>query len=272
MLLVSVRENFTATTDFSETDQYREVAQPVLEPFTPLTLDQFKQRVAGKKCLVLVHGYRNEAQSAVAAYGKVADMLNRTAPGPGAAVYDEIIGYLWPGGWLRVSFFFAVFRANCAAKRFEKLLLALADAGAVVDVQTHSLGARVAAEALDRQRARIRFLHLTAPAIDDESVEQRKEYGEACAQCQGVYVFHSEKDQVLKVGYRMGDFPEFDEALGFHGPQHPSMVTANTRVVDCRDIVEEHGGYRSAPEYFDYWLSELRGPGSPQFVRLPRNR
>jgi pimeloyl-ACP methyl ester carboxylesterase len=266
MLLVSVRKNFTSSTDFSEADAVREIQQPKLKPYTELTIEQLQARVAGKRCLILIHGYRNPAGGAVRAYWKVQEMLRAAGSLGGAGGYDEIIGYLWPGGLTRVGFVVAIQRANRAGKRFEQLLLNLSDAAAV-DVQTHSLGARVALEALDRGRARIRGLHLTAPAVDDEAVERGEVYQEACEACGAVYVFHSKNDKVLKVWYRFG---QVDRALGWKGPQHKKRILPNTKVVDCQDVVKDHGGYRDAPQYFTYWQGELTGPGSPQFVRLKK--
>lgn len=271
MLLVSIREDFTGATGFSDSDEIREPLGEPLEPFARLTEAQFAERIAGRRRLVLVHGYRNAAESAYAAYAQVARMLQRTARGEARAGYEQIVGFLWPGGWSRIGYVSAVLRANKAGKRFAAHLARMGRAAAV-DVQTHSLGARVALEALQQGRTSIRFLHLTAPAVDDEAIERGDAYERACGACQSVYVFHSRNDGVLEKAYRIGDWFDFDKALGYHGPQHPDRILPNTKIVDCQDVVEDHGGYRDAPEYFDYWREELAGPGSPPFVRLARNR
>jgi len=277
MILASVRKDFTSTLRLADTVAFREIKEPKLAPFTALTDAELALRVAGRKWLVLVHGYRVEAARAVKAYWKVGEQLRAVGMlGAGGAGYDEIIGFLWPGGWAAIDFFLAVFRANRSAKRFEKFVISLLEARATVDIQTHSLGARVALEGLDDrwekfiELGRVRGLHLTAPAVDDETIEQGDDYDEACRACGTVYVFHSKRDSVLKRAYRIGDAPEFDVALGYHGPQHPERITPNTKVIDCQDVVAEHGGYRDADGYFAYWKQELEGSASPQFVRLKR--
>lgn len=267
MLLISCRKNFTGTTDLSDFDAFREILNPQLKPFTTLTEQQFLARTANKKCLVLVHGYRNEASAAVKAYRKLVDSAKAAG-----ILFDEVVGYLWPGGWSVLSFHAAVIRANWSGKRFEKNLLSLGAAGATVDIQTHSLGARVAMEALDRGSARARNVQLTAPAIDNESVEHTEIYEDGVRACSALYVFHSKNDKVLKRAYRIGDFPEFDRALGYKGPQHPKRILANSRIVDCQDVVTDHGGYRDTPEYYDYWKQEFDGGASPQFVRLKKKQ
>lgn len=267
MLLISCRKNFTGTTDLSDFDEFREILKPQLKPFTTLTEQQFLARTANKKCLVLVHGYRNEAAAAVKAYWTLADRAKAAG-----IVFDEVVGYLWPGGWSVFSFHAAVIRANWSGKRFERNLLALAKAGATVDVQTHSLGARVAMEALDRGQARARNVHLTAPAIDNESIEQTEIYEDGVRACSSLYIFHSKNDKVLKRAYRIGDFPEFDRALGYKGPQHPKKILPNTKIIDCQDVVTDHGGYRDSPEYYAYWKQEFSGAASAQFTRLKKQQ
>jgi hypothetical protein len=65
---------------------------------------------------------------------------------------------------------------------------------------------------------------------------------------------HSEGDNTLKIAFRIGDAPEFDRALGFKGPQHPVIVERecpDVFVVDCKNVVHSHGGYRTAPAYYE---------------------
>ncbi|MBM3724940.1 MAG: alpha/beta hydrolase, partial [Acidobacteria bacterium] len=189
MILCSVRRDFTSDLTFNSSDEFREIQGGALEPSTPMSREEAMTRVAGKRCLVLVHGYRNEASAAAQAYDKVQQMLAASGLMGGARGYEEVIGFLWPGGFTRtLSFFVSILRANRAGKRFEKLLVDLEAAGATVDIQTHSLGGRVALEALDRERARVRWLLLTAPAVDNESIEVDEEYEEAVGRCQRVYV------------------------------------------------------------------------------------
>jgi hypothetical protein len=88
--------------------------------------------------------------------------------GPGAhghESYDLAIGFLWPGFQTQIGFFAAVPWANRSASHFRAFLKILNSAAHTVDLQTHSLGARVALQAMS-------FVHevwgdnvlLTAPA------------------------------------------------------------------------------------------------------------
>ncbi|MBM3725537.1 MAG: hypothetical protein FJW40_08945 [Acidobacteria bacterium] len=83
------------------------------------------------------------------------------------------------------------------------------------------------------------------------------------------HVFHSSNDPVLKFGFTIG---QLDKALGLDGPEHPLNTKGNTRLADCSPIVQSHGGYRSAPEYFDYWKGEVEGPEAAKFTVIEKAR
>lgn len=274
MILISCRENFTGVLHFSKQDEIRDVALPDWNQYRKMTWDELQETVRGKRILVLVHGYRNDKEDVAGAYTSVVEMMGLSkllAPEPNG--YDLVLGYMWPGGWARISFPIAVVRANRSAKRFHSLLQALSAAATDLDVQTHSLGARVALEAIERGEAGVRNLYLLASAIDNESVEVEEEYYEPAQECSRVYVMHSANDSVLKIAYRIGDLPDHDKALGAEGPQRPALIrehSENTKVVDCSEVVHSHGGYRLAAETYDYWHAELNGKNLPQFLKLKR--
>ena len=92
--------------------------------------------------------------------------------------------------------------------------------------------------------------------------------------CQKFYVFHSKNDPVLRVWYRVGDFFDFDTALGYSGPEDPRSImdnSANVTVINCKDVVTSHGGYRSAGQVWSFMQQELDSPGNQQFVTLEKN-
>jgi hypothetical protein len=112
---------------------------------------------------------------------------------------------------------------------------------------------------------------LTAPAVDDEVVEPLQEFNRALDECRRCLVFHSEGDNTLKIAFRIGDGPEFDRALGFKGPQHPVIVERDCPdvfVVDCKNIVHSHGGYRTAPAYYEHWSRIVGEVPLPRFEAL----
>ena len=265
MIVISCRKEFESTVFFSKKDEIRNGDQVIAQ-------NELLETVRGKNVLILIHGYNNEMPAVLDAYGRVEEMMGLShllAPDPGG--YDIVLGYAWPGGWSALSFPVAVIRANKVAKRFRDTVQGLQLAAATIDVQTHSLGARIALEALDSDKITLRNLYLLAAAIDDETIEKGEDYYNGAQRCSHAYVLHSENDPVLKTGYRIGDIPDFDRALGWKGPQRPNKIrdqSPNTKIADCRQIVKTHGGYRSAVETYDYWLKELLTGSAPQFTEL----
>ena len=86
-------------------------------------------------------------------------------------------------------------------------------------------------------------------------------------------MFHSKNDPVLRLWYRIGDFPDFDTALGYSGPEDPASImnrSQNVRVVNCKDIVASHGGYRSAGQVWSFMAQELATPTTAQFITLTK--
>jgi esterase/lipase superfamily enzyme len=274
MLMVSCRHNFWSATDFSQTDEVRRIdlASGV---GTAVSAAEYLAEVRNKRIVVLVHGYNNEERDVVESYKAIDERMRLLGfLGSGAAEYDLLVGFAWPGGAAGVSFPFARMRAGESALRFAAMLSALSSAGATVDLNTHSLGAHVALEALRTDGAStVRFAWNFASAVDNESVEQGERYYASTQRCKRFYVFHSREDLILRFWYRVGDFFEFDTALGFSGPEDPGTIirhSQNVRVVNCKDVVQSHGGYRSSGEVWCYMLRELLTPSSEQFVTLAR--
>ncbi len=192
---------------------------------------------------VLVHGYDTTAGSAEQSYGVI-----------GAALPDEkMLGYLWPGGSIAVDYPLAVVRAGEAGWRLRD---ALAAGGTPLDLQTHSLGARVALEALKYSGVRARHLILSAPAVSYDCLDEFREFNAVAANCESVNVFYSRADPVLRDAYPLGTFG--GQALGYNGPDG-RVPSPNVRAFDCTAVVTTHGGYRFAPQYYAAWRSILDG-------------
>ena len=274
MVMVSCRKDFWSATEFSGIDEVRRIdlstgTGPVM------AAAEFLPGVAQKRVTVLVHGYNNEELDVVKSYATIDTQMRLLGfLGGRDAVYDELIGFAWPGGAAGVSFPFARQRASEAASRFARVLADLRGAGAIVDLNTHSLGAHVAFEALrDGPRLLVRNAWNFASAVDNESIEIEERYYEATRHCQRFFVFHSKNDPVLRVWYRIGDLFDFDTALGYSGPEDPAAIISNSpnvRVINCKDVVQSHGGYRSSGQVWAYMSQELTGPSSAQFVTLSR--
>jgi esterase/lipase superfamily enzyme len=276
MFMVSCRREFWSATEFSTADEIRQLdlngngQAPAVPPTT------FLQTIAGKRVTVLIHGYNNEQRDVLDSYRTIDEQMRLLGfLGRANSPYDALIGFAWPGGATGMSFPFARARAEDAAPRLRQLLASLRGAGAIVDLNSHSLGAHVTFEALrDASPSVVRNAWNFASAVDNESVEKGERYFEAVQRCQKFYVFHSKNDPVLRVWYRVGDFFEFDTALGYSGPEDPRSImdnSANLTVINCKEVVASHGGYRSAGQVWSFMQRELEAAGTQQFVTLEKN-
>jgi esterase/lipase superfamily enzyme len=274
MLMVSCRKDFWSATDFSAEDEIRSLDFGT-SAGQVATKDQLVQKVHGRRVMVLVHGYNNEERDVISSYRTIDDRMRMLGfLGGQNASYDVVVGFAWPGGAVGVSFPFARQRAGESARRLASLLSMLRSAGATIDLNSHSLGAHVSLEALTGSPSRtVRNAWNFAAAVDNESIERGERYYQATTRCQRFYVFHSKNDPVLRMWYRAGDFFDFDTALGYSGPEDPGSImqsSGNVRVINCKDVVQSHGGYRSSGEVWSYMSQELSASSRLQFVSLAR--
>jgi esterase/lipase superfamily enzyme len=272
MILASCRGHFDSNQLFGDLQLRRYPNLSNTTQFQELSEGELADEVRGQHVLVLVHGFRSPLQSVAAAYKKLeSELRNRGLIGPGQ--YDLAIGFLWPGFETALGFFPAVPWANRSASYFREFMKLLNSNAHTVDVQTHSLGARVALQSMSfEHEVFVDNLMLTAPAVDDECLEPKKEFNAALKSCRRCLVYHSAKDPVLKIAYRIG---AVDKALGYKGPQHPKVILEQCPevfVVDCTAVVSSHGGYRAAPEVYDQWTRVLAEEALPRFETLKKQK
>lgn len=269
MILVSCRKDFTSDHLFADEIEIRDYPNLAnLNQFTELTQGELVERVRGKHVLVLVHGYRTPIKNVAAAYKVLEEGLQKEGL-IGEPNYTEVIGFAWPSWRLRISFFAAVPAANGSSEYFYDLGKLIASSAKTLDVQTHSLGARVVLQALSAQTDLwVDNLILTAPAVDNESIEPAQEFNEAIDECGRCFVLHSKDDSVLKAYL----FAQLDRALGKNGPEHPTIVLdqcLNVYVLDCHRVVKgDHSGYRKTPLYYEWWKRVLSNEPMPRFSAL----
>jgi len=268
MILVSCRKHFDSNQLFGDLHLRRYADLSNTQQFEEITEGTLADEVTDRHVLVLVHGYRNPLKNVAAAYKKLeSELRTRGLIGPGN--YDLAIGFLWPGFATHIGFFAAVPWANRSASYFRSLMQLLNSNAHTVDIQTHSLGARVALQALNfEHEAFADNLMLTAPAVDNECLEPKQEFNNALASCRRCLVYHSGRDSVLKIAYRIGSI---DKALGYKGPEHPAIIETECPevfVVDCTAVVNSHGGYRAASEVYDQWTRVLDETPLPRFEAL----
>jgi esterase/lipase superfamily enzyme len=262
MILISCRKDFTNSRSFADRNAIRNYPfLPRLDRFEELDETNLAEQVQGKHVLILVHGFRNSLEKVGASYQRVLQGLIDSSL-MGESGYGIVLGFTWPGFETALGFFPAVPSANRSAGFFRQLLELASRNARTVDVQTHSLGARVALQTLaGGTEGFIDNLMLTAAAVDDEVLEPGQEFHAALVTCRRCLVYHTERDRTLKIAFRIGDAPEFDRALGWKGPQHPKIIERDCPdvfVIDCKNVVKSHGGYRDAGAYYEHWSRVMR--------------
>lgn len=269
MILISCRRDFTSDQLFAQQNQVRNYPNlKDLNQFTELDEENLYAQAAGKHVLVLVHGFRSPMKNVAGAYDTVLRKLHESRL-MSKTGYSLVLGYAWPGFRTVVGFFAAVPYANRSAGYFRQFLRRLCQSALTVDVQTHSIGARVALQALSAaDEVYVDNLMTLAAAVDNESLEPEQEFHEALENCRRCLVYHSSRDGVLRLGYTI---LKADRALGCRGPQNPEIVEARcpgVYVVDCASVVKSHGGYRDAAAYYAHWARLLSDEPLPRFEKL----
>jgi esterase/lipase superfamily enzyme len=272
MILASCRRHFDSNQLFEDLQFRRYANLADTTKFVEVSAGELADEFADKHVVAFVHGFRNPIKNVADAYKKLeTELINRGLIGPGN--YDAAIGFLWPGFQTELGFFPAVPWANRSASYFREFVKLLNGSAHTVDVQTHSLGARVALQAMAfEHEVWVDNLMLTAAAVDNESLEPKKEFNASLASCRRCLVYHSSSDKVLKIAYRIG---ALDKALGYNGPENPTIIRdkcPEVFVVDCSEMVKSHGGYRAAGEVYDHWARVLSEGTLPRFENLKKKK
>ena len=277
MFLISARKGSWSDTELAVRDAIKEVDLVGDLPSKDVGDHvAFLSNLSGKKILVLVHGYNNEPEDVHNAYAIIENRIASSVTNDGA--YDQVIGYIWPGGDDPLDYFSAKQRANSLARRFGIWLQRMSDNQVTVDVMGHSMGPRVILKALKTRPDRVvRNVFIMAAAVDNESIEMGEEFYPSTQRGKNMFVFHSKHDPVLKTAYRIA---EFDNALGLRGPEDPHDIiahseptdpaTPNVFVVNCKNHIRKHGAYKRTAVVYDYISSFLAGTVPDQYVTLPK--
>jgi hypothetical protein len=193
----------------------------------------FRMATRGADVTFLIHGFNVSRDEALAMYDKLEPMLARIAE------EDLIVTVLWPGdskfGFL--SFSVEGRDADDTGLAFIRFLEDYVAPDAGLNFASHSLGARVVMETVDRVRTArpnpVGQVCLTAPAIDSDSLTHPAKYIAAVASLSRVAVLSSKRDRVLKWAYPLGDLLESflfasadgaHSALGRKGPKKDSTA------------------------------------------------
>ena len=263
MIIISSRKNFVDADHLAIENKVRSI-DLVSNQLLDNDID-LNKILLDKKVLVLVHGYNNKQNEIYNAYKTIEDNVLKYSN----EEYDHIIGQSWPGGDKASEWWSAKAKVEGAAILFFDLLKKLSHVCASLDVMSHSLGAAVTLHALLGGNAQkmVRNYFCTAPAVDNESLEPGEEYHDALKCCEKIFVFHSSKDGVLRLLYKVA---EQDRALGVYGPDDSNFVLTTDKglfVANCKRVVDEHGGYKNSLPVYQYMQSSISGDPE-KFVTL----
>lgn len=273
MFIVSSRRKFTSNYFVAKSIQYRFYPDTDdLNAHKRISLAALQAEATNKRVCILVHGYNNDFPAVMEAYGALHASM-QTSGVPGESGYGLVIGFAWPGRASGAGYFTARGAARRAAPHLRKLINDLRSVAHRVDIQTHSLGARVALTALNSPRTVfVDHLFLTAPAVDHHTLEPGRTFHSALDGCNRCLVYHSKKDRVLRVAYPAGDFADgLRKALGLYGPRSRRITLEhclNVYVIDCAHHVGTHGGYRGADAYRAHWRRVLSGDALERYSEL----
>lgn len=209
-------------------------------------------RSSSKRVLFLIHGYNNDEASVMRSYKAIQDGLQQAAKP--AQLYDLIIGYAWPGSLQqdsKLAYELAKKNVEVLAPRLRKHLEELSAIAKTIDVMAHSMGNRLLLTALQKPAARplVNNFYSLAPAVDNESIDRGGFFFSFTCNCTRLYVFYSERDNVLKWAYALG---EQDYALGYDGADKWKSLPKNVELVDCTEIVDGHSAYMKVPAIYAF--------------------
>jgi esterase/lipase superfamily enzyme len=264
MIIASCRKGFDSSQVLSKTIQYRNYTNPKKpDVFTSMTQEQVLATATNKHVAILVHGFNNPLENVLGAYWELVDGMQKSGV-TGAGGYGLVIGFTWPGFQTAAGFFPARLTAKKAGPFLRDLVNTLRPVAHTVDVETHSLGARVGLTALaNPKKVFVDNLILTASAVDNDLLEPEEDFHASLDSCNRCVEYHSNDDPVLKTAYLVGDVADgIRPALGLKGPRSKPVTLKecpNVYVVDCTARVKSHGGYRKARQFYEHWKKVLSG-------------
>lgn len=273
MIVVSCRQGFGSDCKLAGrllVREYPDLAR--LDEYRSVGLSELRARAAGQTVGVLVHGYNTKLSEVLTAYGEMQERMTQAGLLGRQGCYGLLVGFAWPG-WTRVAFLLARRAANQAGLFLRELMNELRGTAQAVDVQTHSLGARVALSALRKKDGTAaRHVLLSAAAVDYAILEPGRFFQPSLRACARCVVYHSRRDKVLRQAFPVGDSPDgIQPALGLNGPRSRAITLKacpNVHVVDCAAVVGEHSGYRKADAYYQHWHRVASGAALERYEKL----
>ena len=209
-------------------------AQAWIDGVTPVTSEDFAQRVRGRDVFLATHGFNVDRQDGIDSLS----LWNRRCSPPVNALF---VGVLWPGDsqWLPfVNYVYAGSEAISSGKLLATYLNKNAAMAQSLAFFSHSLGARVVLETIRCLNTKPRRAILMAGAIENNCLT--REYADAASKVAKICVVASESDDVLKWAFPPGNLvgeivmhghPYDTTALGRDGPVRPLPASLNVVAV-----------------------------------------
>ena len=201
--------------------------------------------VEGRNVLFVTHGFNVSYEHGARSLAYLETRLDLGETG-------LFIGVLWPGDWWLpvVNYPFEGEVAIDCGRRVAAFAERWLGEAQSVSLASHSLGARVVLETVERLSRPARSLCLTAAAVNHDCLGTQ--YADAATNATGVAVLASRRDWVLKLAFRIGDpisellrddNSPFQPALGYDGPHGaiPGTVKPPWQIPPSADY--GHGDY-----------------------------
>jgi hypothetical protein len=245
-----------------------------------------EQLATEERATLLLHGFNVNRPDGEASLDRLMASLRSRG-----LVHGAMIAVLWPGDHFLgpLAYSWEGRDADDSAAGLAGVITRVWPVGVQLSFVSHSLGARVVLETVERLRGgpcTVEQVCLMAPAVDDDSLAHPEAYRAAALYSQRVAVLSSRRDMVLALAYPAGDllqafaFWRKDDpgwALGFGGPvdAHDAALPVNvigwpidkSRRAGHGDYIpaaagEETAEQRSAVEYA---AQVVGGAGAPQY-------
>lgn len=216
-------------------------------------LEAIEAATKGKRVLIVIHGYNSADKNVRPSYATLFNRMN--ANGLLDIHYDLVVFLYWPGG-TGPGYWLARMRTGAVGEQLRVLIKAMKST-VYLDIQTHSLGAKCALEALKNGDLVVRNLIMAAAAVQDDDCVIGGKYAASINTLGGrALAPYSSADNVLGGAFELA---ELDKALGSYGPQPGKELPLKLKCVDASEWGKGHSVFREADNYYKLWLDFLEG-------------
>ncbi|MCD6589078.1 MAG: alpha/beta hydrolase [Candidatus Fermentibacteraceae bacterium] len=264
--IISSRKRFYKAGEISRSHRVKLVnlADPRRSANTAISMSTLSTLLENKHVILLIHGYNNTFEKICDAYLRITDQLvTNQIP------HDQTVGYVWPGGTKKLSYWPAKKRARQLSKKLGELIADISLSASRVDIIAHSLGCFLTLKALQKIGSiPVSSIYLMAAAVGNYKLTRGMPFANAVKFAASTFIFKSEDDDVLKYSYPLGEWGDY--ALGSTGPVPRSKVVSNALTVDCSHNSDpiKHSSYSRRTEIFRFISHNQFSVNSPVETKL----